>query len=129
MEPYARVDIDKSPRASQVEIVQVLIVSALHKIDEARSAHQAGRPVEKGFYLGRATVVVDTLRDALDVEGGGTMAQDFDRVYEHIDLCLQLAVTEPDAETPLASARDAISQLSACWHAANVPPSLLKGTA
>jgi flagellar protein FliS len=128
LEPYSRSTSDASSGTDHGDLIQALILSALRKVDQARRAHETGQPVEKGFYIGRATSVVDALRDALDMDSGGQTARDFDRVYAHIDLCLQLAVHE-EALEPLDRAREAVAHLAACWRAASCRSSVLKGTA
>jgi flagellar protein FliS len=128
LEPYIRVADAPMDETFRGELVSLLITSALKKIDQAKRAHDEARPVEKGFYLGRATAIIDALRDTLDVEAGGQSARDFDKVYEHIDLCLQVCVQDDSLEG-LRQAREAICRLSACWQAAQCKTSLLKGTA
>jgi len=128
LEPYLRLNEMPELVPEGADLVQALIMSVHRKIDQAEQAHVTGRLVEKGFYLGRATAVVDALRDVLDIESGGLNAQDFDRVYSHIDLCLQLSVTEEAPDT-LFQAREAVCRMSACWQAASCKSSVLKGTA
>ncbi len=130
LEPYVRNDTHPlSPQQENADqMIQLLFLSALKKIDQAATSGREGKPVEQGFYLGRATSIVDALRDALDMEEGGDKARDYDRVYEHIDVCLQVAVYDPDSGA-LAQARDAIGQLSAVWRANSCKTVLLKGTA
>ncbi len=128
LEPYVRSTESATDTAEQTSLVQALIMSALKKIDQAHQAHGEGKLVQLGFFIGRATAIVDALRDALDLESGGQAARDFDQVYEHIDLCLQIAVLETTVET-LAQAREAVCRLSVCWRSARHPSALLSGTA
>lgn len=128
LEPYERSTPAPKATSSNSEIIPVLILGALKKIDQARQAHLKDGSVAKGFYIGRATSIIDALRDTLDVESGGENALDYDRVYQHIDNCLLIAVEE-DLVEPLEHARNAICQISACWQASNCSTSLLKGTA
>jgi len=128
LEPYVRTTETTTDSNEKANLVQALIMSALKKIDQARHAHEEGKPVQAGFFIGRATAIVDALRDALDLEIGGQTARDFDQVYEHIDLCLQFAVLEATGET-LAQARESICRLSVCWRSARHASTLLSGTA
>ncbi len=128
LEPYVRVDAQSNEERDQSGLVQALIMSSLKKIDQARRAFDEGRPAQMGFFIGRATAIVDALRDALDIESGGQTAKDYDQVYEHIDLCLQIAVVEATDET-LAQAREAVCKLSVCWRSSRHPEEVLSGTA
>jgi flagellar protein FliS len=103
-------------------------MSTLKKIEQSHRALTAGRPVEAGFYVGRATSIVDALRDALDLESGGQMARDFDSIYDHIDTCLQVAVGDAAPEA-LDRAREAVCRLSALWQAEHCAGALGAGTA
>jgi flagellar protein FliS len=128
LEPYLRGDAAVAAPASHADVVPVLFMSLLRKIEQARRAQDNDRPVEKGFYLGRATAIVDALRDALDLGEGGQLATDLDRIYGHIDLCLQISVGEA-AVDPLDLARQAIRQLFTCWPAGQTGPLGTAGTA
>jgi len=128
LEPYVRSTEIPPQAADGDQLIQILFLSALKKIDQAQEAKRSGRQTEQGFYIGRTTSIVDALRDALDMDAGGQAAQDYDRVYDHIDLCLQIAAREPESEA-LAHAREALCQLSACWRANSCKTVLIKGTA
>lgn len=80
------------------ELTPLLLLAVLKKITQARAAHRAGDRSLAGFYLGRATCVVDQLRDQLDLENGGRIAHGYEQFYCLIDECLQKALlgeTEP----------------------------------
>ena len=128
LEPYEHSTAAPEQSDYRAELAQALIMSALKKIGQAGQALETERPVEAGFYIGRATSIVDALRDALDLESGGQTARDFDCIYNHIDNCLQIAVGEaaPDA---LVRAREAVCQLSALWQAEQCTDGLGAGTA
>jgi len=128
LEPYLRSEKETEKSFDTDQLIRMLFLSALNKIDHAQKARGDGMSVEQGFYVGRTTSIVDALRDAIDMESGGQTAQDYDRVYDHIDLCLQIAVKEPESDA-LQQAREALSQLSACWQANACKTSWLTGTA
>ncbi len=128
LEPYQHTATAPAQGAQRVELAQALIMSALKKIEQAQLALGGGRPVEAGFYIGRATTIVDALRDALDLEAGGQTARDVDCVYDHIDTCLQIAVAEAAPEA-LKQAREAVCRLSALWQAGQCSGALGAGTA
>jgi len=128
LEPYEHSSSAPTADSRRVEMVQVLIMSGLKKIDQAHKALVGDRPVEAGFYIGRATSIVDAMRDVLDMDSGGQMAKDFDSIYDHIDTCLQIAVGEAAPEA-LSRAREAVCQLSALWQAEQCTDALGAGTA
>lgn len=74
------------------EIVQMLVNGVIQKIEAAKDAHERGEMTEKGFHLGRATNIVDALRNMLNLKSGDQTAQDLDTIYNHVDLCLQAAI-------------------------------------
>lgn len=128
LEPYLPFADSPRPASAGLDLVQMLLMSALDKLDRAFQAHEAGRWVEKGFYLGRAAGVVEALREALDLESGGQTAQALERAHRHLAQALRLAALE-DVPEALDQARDGIRQLSAGWQAALYRTSPLKGTA
>ncbi len=128
LEPYEHTATAPEQNDHRAELVRALIMSALKKIDQSSQALKAERQVEAGFYIGRATAIVDAMRDALDMNSGGEMARDFDCIYDHIDTCLQIAVGEAAPEA-LARAREAVCQLSALWQAEQCTHVLGAGTA
>jgi flagellar protein FliS len=74
------------------ELILMLLDGIVQKIDAAKNAHDRGELTEKGFYLGRATNIVDALRNMLDLRSGGQVAQDLETIYHHVDLLLQAAI-------------------------------------
>ena len=127
LEPYQHGGATSADSGYGTDVIRALILSAQRKIEQARLALEAERPVEAGFYIGRTTSIVDALRDALDIESGGQMARDFDCIYEHIDACLQVAVCDV-APQALRQAREAVSQLSVLWQAGQCTEALGAGT-
>jgi flagellar protein FliS len=128
LEPYEHTTVAQERADHRSVLIRALIMSALKKIDQSAQALAHERPVEAGFYIGRATSIVDALRDALDLEQGGQVARDFDSIYDHVDTCLQVAVGDAAPEA-LAKAREAVCQLSALWQADQYSDALGAGTA
>ena len=128
LEPYQHSSNSPVAGDHQAQLVRALILSTQKKIEQAHLALLADRAVEAGFYIGRATAIVDALRDALNLESGGQMARDFDCIYDHVDTCLQIAVGDAAPEA-LAQAREAVCQLSALWQAEQCAGALGAGTA
>ena len=96
---------------SSQDIMQMLINGALDKIKQAKTAHDAGHMTEKGFHLGRATNIIDAIRNALDPVNGDQMTKDLDAIYERVDLCIQAAV-EPEYMEYLEEALDIMENIA-----------------
>ena len=96
---------------SNQEMLLMLINGVTDKIESALDADARGELTEKGFYLGRATGIVDALRNMLNPTTGGQTAQDLDVIYNHVDLCLQ-AATAPENNAYLHEAMEIMENLA-----------------
>lgn len=94
--------------------VLLLMESAIEKISLARHHCYQQQSVEQGFFIGRATAVVDALRERLDFSHGQQAAQEFDKLYAHVDQCLQTAVTTGNV-APLDEALRWLEQVHDIW--------------
>lgn len=92
LQTYLRQRLPVGESASIQDMTPILMLGLLKKIDQAREALHKGSAMEAGLYMGRATAILDQLRDDLDIESGGQPARDYDRLYGLIDECLQRAV-------------------------------------
>lgn len=111
LKAYPAADNAENPLDNRQDVIRLLLNGILAKIDAARDAEQRGALVEKGFYLGRATGIVDALRNMLDTRKGDQTALDLDTVYNHVDLCLQ-AATGSNSDHYLDEAAEIIENLS-----------------
>lgn len=114
LQTYLRHNIPPGESASTQDMTPVLMLGLLKKIDQARAALQQHKPMEAGLYMGRATAILDLLRDDLDIESGGQVARDYDRLYGLIDECLQRAVQAEPAHF-LNMAEEFSLKLSDWW--------------
>ena len=96
---------------SNQEILLMLINGVTDKIESALDADARGELTEKGFYLGRATGIIDALRNMLNPATGGQTAQDLDVIYNHVDLCLQ-AATSPENNNYLHEAMEIMENIA-----------------
>ena len=109
-------------RRSQVEgeaqpsrdMTPMLILGVLRKIEQAREAQQQGNATAKGFFLGRATAIIDSLRNDLDLASGSQSARDYEEFYSLIDQCLQNSVTDR-SDKWLDMAEDSVGKASSWW--------------
>lgn len=96
------------------EMTPMLLVGALSKITQALDAHRLGQFSVCGFHIGRATAIIDALRNDLNIEENGKTAKCYEDFYSLIDDCLQNAVHE-ETEKWLAMAEDAVTRASSFW--------------
>jgi flagellar biosynthetic protein FliS len=81
---------DFSP--TKYDIVPLLMNGIIEKINQAKEAERAGCYTEKGFYLGRATGIIDALRNMLNTQD--EIAADIDNIYNHLDLLMQASAED-----------------------------------
>lgn len=77
---------------NKYDIVPLLLNGIIEKINQAKEAERAGCYAEKGFYLGRATGIIDALRNMLNTSED--IAQDLDNIYNHLDLLMQASAED-----------------------------------
>ncbi|CAD5109263.1 flagellar export chaperone FliS [Zestomonas carbonaria] len=92
--------------ASPHRLVQMLMDGQLSRMAQARGALERGQLASKGELISRAIAIVGGLRGALDMERGGEVAVNLDRLYEYMTRRL----VEANATNDLAIL-DEISQL------------------
>ncbi len=94
---------------TKYDIVPLLLNGIIEKINQAKEAERAGCYAEKGFYLGRATGIIDALRNMLDTSED--IAKDLDNIYNHLDLLMQ-ASAEDKASDYLDEALEIVESMS-----------------
>jgi flagellar biosynthetic protein FliS len=94
---------------TKYDIVPLLLNGIIEKINQAKEAERAGCYAEKGFYLGRATGIIDALRNMLNTSED--IAQDLDNIYHHLDLLMQ-ASAEDKASGYLDEALEIVESMS-----------------
>jgi flagellar secretion chaperone FliS len=70
--------------ASPHRLIQMLMEGALQRLAEAKGAIQRNKANVKGEAIGKAISIVSGLRDALNIEVGGEMAQNLDDLYDYM---------------------------------------------
>lgn len=114
LESYTRYTDPQTEAQPISQSTPMLLLGALYKIEQAREAHLQLNDAARGFYIGRATAIIDALRDGLDIENNASTARHYEEFYGLIDECLQKAV-EGNPEKWLLMAQDAISRASDFW--------------
>src|SRR5262245_1111199 len=71
--------------ASPLQLVVMLYDGALRFLNEARAAQARGDMRARGAALRRVTAIVAECQSTLDLERGGAVAAELDRLYSYID--------------------------------------------
>lgn len=74
----------KAVDASPHRLIQMLMEGGLSRIAQARGAMDRGQVAMKGELIGKAIAIVGGLREGLDLEKGGEVAANLDRLYEYM---------------------------------------------
>jgi len=84
--------------ANPHRLIQMLLDGGLTRIAQARGAIERGWTAEKGELIGKAVGIVGGLRNGLDFDKGGELAQNLDRLYDYMIVKL----TEANVHNDLA---------------------------
>lgn len=114
LQTYLRQNQPQDESVSLRDMTPVLILGLLKKLQLAHGAFVAGDAMSTGFHLGRATSILDALRDDLDLVNGGTTARDYENLYGLIDECLQKAI-HADTVHWLNLAEESVLKVSDWW--------------
>lgn len=82
--------------ASPHRLIQMLFEGALDRLAQAQGALMRGQIAEKGLLIGKAIKIVAGLREALDKEQGGELAENLDALYEYMSQQLTQANLKND---------------------------------
>ncbi len=78
---YQRTDVLS---LAPVEIVSRLFTALARSVEEAGEAMMQGMTARKGEKIGKAVSILGELRGSLNREEGGEIAENLDRLYEHL---------------------------------------------
>ncbi|WP_462379128.1 flagellar export chaperone FliS [Pseudomonas sp. Marseille-QA0892] len=70
--------------ASPHRLIQMLMQGALDRIAKAQGAIERGWMAEKGELIGKTISIVAGLKDVLDFDVGGELANNLDSLYEYM---------------------------------------------
>lgn len=104
--------IDASPH----RLIQMLMEGGLSRVAQARGAMERGQLSMKGELISKAIGIVGGLREALDLEQGGEVAANLDRLYEYIVSRLLEANLHNDL-VPLEEVSVLLRNVKAGWDA------------
>ena len=121
--------------ASPMQLVVMLYDGALRFLSEARAAQTTGDLPRRAHALRRVTAIVAECHSTLDLERGGAVAADLDRLYSYISTRLLDVTVHRDA-TALEEVHKLMTTLRQAWaeaaaqdvlDAAAVPPPVAMG--
>lgn len=70
--------------ASPHRLIQMLQAGALDRIAQAQGAMSRGQVELKGMLIGKAIDIIGGLREGLNMEAGGELAANYDRLYDYM---------------------------------------------
>lgn len=112
---YASVNLTTNiESASPHRIILMLIDGAIEKIRIARSAMQQGKIADKGSHISWTISIIDGLRASLNIEKGGEVAINLDRLYEYMARTLTEANLHNDEEK-LNTVEKILCEIRAGW--------------
>jgi flagellar protein FliS len=98
VDEYARLGLRTDiETASSHRLILLLLDGAIDKVRAARAALQRRNIAAKGESIGWAMSIIDGLRASLNLEAGGTLATDLDRLYDYMTRALVDANLRNDA--------------------------------
>lgn len=101
--------------ASPHRLVAMLFDGLIDALARARGAMQAGQIADKGLAIGHAVRIVEEgLRSSLNLDDGGAVAADLNRLYGYVALRLTHANLHNDAAA-LQECSDLIEPVRSAW--------------
>jgi flagellar protein FliS len=97
-------------------LIQMLMGGFLMQINAAKGAISRGSYQDKSIHISRAISIVGGLIDGIDLENGGTIAENLTRLYEYINAKLFQASAENSLEI-LDEVADLMRSVKEAWDA------------
>lgn len=89
MKQYQQVGVQAQVgEADPHRLIQMLMQGGLDRIAQAKGAMEREAYADKGVLIGKAINIIGGLRDGLDKEVGGELAENLDRLYEYMTMRL-----------------------------------------
>ena len=117
MRQYQQVGVKAQvTEADPHRLIQMLMQGGLDRIAQARGAMLRQAYAEKGVLIGKAINIVGGLRDVLDKEAGGELAENLERLYEYMTMRLFEASRHNDV-SKLDEVASLLSEVKSGWDA------------
>lgn len=99
MRQYQQVGVKAQvTEADPHRLIQMLMQGGLDRIAQAKGAMEREAFADKGVLIGKAINIIGGLRDALDQDVGGDLADNLDRLYEYMMMRLFEASRHNDVD-------------------------------
>ena len=115
---YLRTQVRSS---APLELVVLLYDAALRSTATAREAMVKQDIRTRKSSLSKAMAIINELQSVLDLERGGTIAEELDRIYTWINSRLLDAVVKQDAQ-PIEEVRRVLQTLRDAWQTIATTP-------
>lgn len=102
--------------ANPHRLIQMLMEGGLTRLAQARGAMERDQTALKGELLSKAIGIVGGLRQALDVQKGGEIAENLDRLYEYMTTRLMEANLKNDPAI-VEEVADLLREIKSGWDA------------
>ena len=117
VDEYARLGVRTDiETASPHRLILLLIDGALEKLRAARRAMEQSKIADKGANISWAISIIDGLRASLNLEQGGEIAANLDRLYDYMTRTLVEANLNGD-RSKLDEVEALLNELKAGWRA------------
>lgn len=100
--------------ADSHNLIMLLMKGSLESIAQAKGALQQGNIELRGKRITRATQIILGLKDFLDMEQGGELAENLDNLYDYMVRTLFDAHRIPSAEK-LDEVSELMGQIASAW--------------
>ncbi len=97
-------------------LIQMLMGGFLMQVNAAKGAISRGSYQDKSIHISRAISIVGGLIDGIDLENGGSIAENLTRLYEYINAKLFQASAENSLEI-LDEVADLMRSVKEAWDA------------
>ncbi len=117
MNQYKQVSVSSQVfEATPHRLIQMLMEGGLERLAQAQGAMARGQASLKGELISKAIGIVGGLREGLDMNKGGEVAQNLDRVYEYM-ITRMLEANKSNDPTPLVEVSGLLREVKSGWDA------------
>ncbi len=78
-------NVGQSTEATPHQLINMLFEGALERLATAKGAMMHGDVAKKGLMISKAISIIEGLRASLDLEKGGDIANNLNRLYEYME--------------------------------------------
>ena len=115
LQEYTKVGVQSEiESASPHRLIQMLMDGALSRITKAKMSIKNDQVAEKGELISSAISIIGGLRDSLDHEAGGKMAENLESLYEYMTHRLLEANIKDDGSI-LTEVGNLLTEIKSAW--------------